>query len=429
MTTDFLDTRRERAAAAWGLADEIVLVGAGEILLKPGFADATLPFRAHAEHFFLTDRDRPGAVLAFDPREGWTDFVPQVTEEDRVWTGEVENVGVPITDLGPWLAARSGRRVAALGCEVSGVTADSTLTAELREQLLAVRRPKGAEEIERICRACAATAAGFTRAVQTLRPGITERAIQIEMEADFFRHGAEGTAYDSIVGSGPHSAVFHISPTDRVVGAGEMVLIDAGAQVGGYAADVTRTYPVSGRFGAEQRALYAIVLEAEKKAVAKCWPGKEYREIHLECAVDLARGLVDFGLLRGDAESLVEQDAHALFFPHGVGHLVGLGVRDASGYLPGRERSTRPGLQYLRMDLPLGEGFVTTIEPGLYLVPALLRNRDNRERYRQEVDWDLVDRLVGLGGVRIEDDVLVTAGEPDVLTRAIPKELGAVERR
>ncbi|HEX4953337.1 MAG TPA: aminopeptidase P N-terminal domain-containing protein [Thermoanaerobaculia bacterium] len=428
MTTDHVTSRRQRAAAAWGLADEIVLVGAGEILLRPGFADQTLPFRAHAEHFYLTDRDRPGAVLAFDPREGWTDFVPQVTEEDRVWTGEVENVGVPVEGLGPWLAARSGRPVAALGCEVPGVAADPALTAELRERLLAVRRPKGPEELERIRRACAATAAGFARAVATIRPGATERAIQIEMEADFFRRGAEATAYDSIVGSGPNSAVFHISPTDRAVAEGEMVLIDAGAQVAGYAADVTRTYPVSGHFGAEQRALYEIVLEAQKAAVAKCRPGKEYREIHLECAVDMTRGLVDFGLLRGNPQSLVDQDAHALFFPHGVGHLVGLGVRDASGYLPGRPRSTRPGLKYLRMDLPLGEGYVTTIEPGLYLVPALLRNRDNRERYRQEVNWDLADRLVGLGGVRIEDDVLVTDGEPDVLTRAIPKELGEVER-
>jgi Xaa-Pro aminopeptidase len=131
--------------------------------------------------------------------------------------------------------------------------------------------------------------------------------------------------------------------------------------------------------------------------------------------------------MRGDPQSLVEQAAYALFFPHGLGHLVGLGVRDASGRYPGREKDPRPELEFLRLDLPLAAGYVTTIEPGLYWSPVILKSRERREKFRREVDWDRVDTMLDFGGIRIEDNVLVTEGEPEVLTAAIPKELDQVQ--
>jgi Xaa-Pro aminopeptidase len=240
------------------------------------------------------------------------------------------------------------------------------------------------------------------------------------MEAAFFRAGADETGYDSIVGSGPNSAVLHFAPSARELRAGEPVLIDAGAAVEGYTADVTRTYPVGGEsFGPELRDLYQAVLAAEERAIAKCRAGVEYREIHLGAAIDLAAGLVDMGILRGAAESLVERHAQALFFPHGVGHMVGLGVRDAGGYLAGRTKRDDPTFRYLRIDLPLEPGYTVTIEPGLYFIPALLDDPEHRQRYRGDVDWERVDQMKHLGGVRIEDNVLVTDGEPEVLTAAI----------
>jgi Xaa-Pro aminopeptidase len=130
------------------------------------------------------------------------------------------------------------------------------------------------------------------------------------------------------------------------------------------------------------------------------------------------------GVMRGAPETLVEQDAHTLFYPHGLGHMVGLGVRDASGHLPGRPTDPRPSLRSLRMDLPLAPGYVVTVEPGLYFIPPLLNDTARRERYRDAVNWPLVDTLLEAGGVRIEDNVLVTDGLPEVLTKAIPKELG-----
>jgi len=134
----------------------------------------------------------------------------------------------------------------------------------------------------------------------------------------------------------------------------------------------------------------------------------------------MTKGLVSLGILKGDPQSLVERDAHALFFPHGLGHLVGLGVRDASGRLPGREPSTRPGLASLRMDLPLQPGYVTTVEPGLYFIEPLLRDPKRREKYADDVNWDGLGRWLPLGGVRLEDNILVTHAGPVNLTKDIP---------
>lgn len=418
----FLERRRERIAAAWALTDELVLVGAGEPVSIPGGADQTFPFLAHAEYVWLADREVPGAVVAFDPRSGWTDFVPVVTEAERVWEGAGQRDGTPLAELAAWLAARRGRPVVGLGSPVPGMAAGGARTEALRETLMHVRRPKDESEIERMRRAVAASARGFAAAAAMLREGLSERAIQIELEAEFFRGGGERTAYGTIVGVGSNAAVLHFSPGDRVTRKGDVVLIDAGAEVGRYSADVTRTYRVGGWDGFA-RDLYAMLLDVQVRAVDSCRAGVEWRDVHLAAARGIAAGLASLGILRGSADSLVERDTHALFFPHGLGHLLGLGVRDASGYLPGRTRSTRPGLSMLRTDLPLEPGYVITVEPGVYFIPPLLTSAANREKHRDAVAWERVDGLLDVGGIRIEDDVLVTAGDPDILTAGIPKGL------
>jgi Xaa-Pro aminopeptidase len=180
---------------------------------------------------------------------------------------------------------------------------------------------------------------------------------------------------------------------------------------------------VTGEPSAFQRDLHQVVLQAEEQAIARCRPGVEWRDIHRAAAVDLVAGLVSMGVMRGDPESLVAQTAHMLFFPHGLGHMVGLGVRDAGGMAPGRTRSSDPALRNLRTDLPLEPGFVMTVEPGLYFIPPLLCDPVRREKFRGAVNWDLVDQHLEIGGVRIEDNVLITAEGHEVLTAAIPKTL------
>lgn len=423
--TRFLDARRARLAAAWALRDDIVLIGAGGHISVPGGADQTYPFLAHAEYFWLTDRETPEGVLAYDPQEGWTDFVPETTEAERVWEGRGDAPGTPLAQLDAWLDARRGRPLARLGAWLPNAGGTGARALELRETMMQARRPKDEAELARLREACAASAAGFAAVTPLIRAGVTERALQVELETGFFRAGATRTGYGTIVGTGAHSGVLHFEPGDRVVRPGDTVLIDAGAEVRRYTADYTRTYRAPGGDPGFFRELYAVVLALQERAVDRCRTGVEWADVHLGAGRDVVAGLAAMGLMRGDPDELVARDAHALFFPHGLGHLVGLGVRDASGRLPGRERSTRPGLDMLRTDLPLGEDFVITVEPGVYFIPAILQDPARRAKYADCVAWDRIDGLLEFGGIRIEDNVRVTRGAPEILTAAVPKSLDA----
>jgi len=293
------------------------------------------------------------------------------------------------------------------------------LATELRFALSAVRRIKDPIELERMRIAERATRAGFAAALEALLEGMSEREVQIELEAAAYRAGADAMAYDTIVASGSNSAVLHFPPTARPLCTGDLVLIDAGAEYRGYASDITRTYPVGGRLRPEQRELHALVRAAELAAIERCAPGAEWRDVHLVAAKVIAEGLVSLGLLRGRPESLLESGAVWLFFPHGIGHLAGLGVRDAGGTLPER-RDDPPPYPHLRIDLPLAAGMVVTVEPGVYFMPALLEDPDRRARHRDEVDWERVDAMLEFGGIRIEDNVLITAGGHEVMTADVP---------
>ncbi len=413
--------RRRAVEAAWGREDEVVLIGAGHAIGVPGRGDITYPFRAHSEYYYLTDRNRPGGVLAFDPQEGWYDFVAPVTESERLWSGVPagEHDRLPLSDLPDWLAARATRPIACLGVPAPGVRFDAELAAERRFELNEVRRVKDEVELDRMRAAERATSAAFAAVVPMLREGNTERAVQIELEAVAFRHGGDAMAYDTIVGGGTNSAVLHSSPSTRAFRDGELVLIDAGAEIRGYASDITRTYPVAGELSTEQGELHSLVHAALHAAVKRCVAGTEWRDVHLTAAIVIAQGLTDFGVLKGEPSALVESGAAGLFFPHGIGHLVGLGVRDAGGPLPER-RDDPPPFPNLRIDLPLRTGFVVTVEPGIYFVPALLCDPERRRRHHRDVVWDRVDRLLHFGGIRIEENLLITAEDHEVLTEDVP---------
>jgi len=416
-----LERRRRAAAAAWSLeSGQAVVLGAGAPLPVPGRGDRTYPFYAHSEYLYLTDRDRPEAVLAFDPDDGWFDFVPQPTAKELLWSGApVAEGGITIAELPRWLDARKDARIANLGAHVSGVESDADLEADVRYALNRIRRVKDELEIERMRQAERATKAGFALAAELIAPGRSERELQIELEAASLRNGADAVAYETIVAGGPNSAVLHFMPTSRVFADGELVLIDAGAEVRGYASDVTRTYPASGSFTPEQEALHALVAAACTAAIESCTPGTEWLDVHAAAASVLAEGLVDFGLLRGDPDALVESGAVALFFPHGIGHMVGLGIRDAGEVLRGRT-GTRPGYPPVRVDLALEPGHCFTVEPGIYFVPALLQDEERRREYADAVDWDRADRMLDFGGIRIEHNVLVTDNAFEMLTADIP---------
>ncbi|MEM7792818.1 MAG: M24 family metallopeptidase, partial [Cyanobacteria bacterium P01_C01_bin.118] len=231
-----------------------------------------------------------------------------------------------------------------------------------------------------------------------------------------------------------HGEVLHNNHYHHPLGSDDLILADVGAETEtGWASDITRTWPVSGTFSSTQRDLYDVVLAAHDACIEAAKPGVEYREIHLLACRTLAAGLVDLGILAGQPDDLVEQDAHALFFPHGVGHLLGLDVHDMedlgdlAGYAPGRGRSDRFGLGFLRLDRPLQPGMVVTIEPGFYQVPGILTDREKRERYATLVNWERLAQFADVKGIRIEDDVLITEDGCEVMTAQLPTTADLIE--
>ncbi|EDZ94208.1 MAG: aminopeptidase P family protein [Limnospira sp. PMC 1291.21] len=253
-----------------------------------------------------------------------------------------------------------------------------------------------------------------------------ESDIRAAMEAVIIAHNMT-CSYNSIVtteGQVLHNELYH-----NPLKSGDLLLADVGAETpGGWAGDVTRTWPVSGTFSPTQADIYDIVLAAHDACIEQVKPGVEYRDIHLLAAAVITEGLVDLGILRGQVTELVEKDAHALFFPHGIGHLLGLDVHDMedlgdlAGYAPGRKRSDRFGLGFLRLNRPLAPGMLVTIEPGFYQVPAILNHPSNRETYRDMVNWEQLEKFADVRGIRIEDDVLVTDSGREVLTAALPSQ-------
>ncbi|AUT04254.1 Xaa-Pro aminopeptidase [Nostoc sp. CENA543] len=258
-----------------------------------------------------------------------------------------------------------------------------------------------------------------------------EAEVRAAMEGVIIAHNMT-TAYNSIVTV--HGEVLHNETYHHPLQPGDLLLADVGAETPmGWASDITRTWPVSGKFSPTQRDIYELVLATHDACIAKIQPGVEYRDIHLLAAQVIAEGLVNLGILNGNPQDLVEMDAHALFFPHGIGHLLGLDVHDMedlgdlAGYETERKRSDRFGLGYLRLNRPLKSGMLVTIEPGFYQVPAILNHPQHREKYQNVVNWERLSQFADVRGIRIEDDVLVTSTGAEVLTAALPNQAQAVE--
>ncbi len=259
----------------------------------------------------------------------------------------------------------------------------------------------------------------------------TEAQVRGAMESVIIA-GNMTTSYNSIVTV--RGEVLHNESYQNKLNPNDLLLADVGAESPmGWAADVTRTWPVSGKFSSTQRDIYDVVLAAHDACIDKVSAGVEYEDIHLCACMVIAEGLVNLGILRGNPEELVNTDAHALFFPHGIGHLLGLDVHDMedlgdlAGYEQGRQRSDRFGLGYLRLNRPLRSGMVVTIEPGFYQVPAIVNNSQNRENFKNLVNWERLSQFEDVRGIRIEDDVLVTDNGSEVLTAALPTSADDVE--
>ena len=453
--------RRARVAAAWDPIGNELEGGTPYFVIACGLrmhiegTDQEYRYRGHNDFRYLTGDVGSARVLAFDPSEGnagWLLFAPEASTHDLVWIGSApsldelaENSGTltrPLSELAAWVAERMERPVALLGSwdllerpqtyklhpdDVSQFRLDADLHQKTTHALHRLRRRKDEHEVEIMRAANAASRVGHEHAMRIARAGMTERQLQIEHEAAMFRAGAQATSYASIVLTGPRAAVLHGQPSFTPLAPRDLVLIDAGGEVLGYDSDVTRTFPVATRFDAEQRALYEVVLRAQEAAIDDVAPGEPFESLHLRCAHRLAEGLVACGLLVGTPEDLVERQTIGVLFPHGLGHLLGLATHDVGGRLDGPRTVDHPGLSTLRSRVDLQPGMVMTIEPGIYFVDALLDDAAIRKRHAQDINWARVDAWRRLGGIRIEDNVLVTETGGENLTSDIAKSIEAIE--
>ena len=440
--------RRARLASHAGGSTLAVFAGRSRVR---HYAANPFPFRAASHFLHLVGTSIEGGVLVIDGGETRL-YVPAKDDDDELWHGKTPSsaelgaaIGCDVLSLDALPKALEGKTVATLPCpDLEGradqsrllgrdvryrvlENADLALATAMIEQRLA----HDAAAVTELREAAAAADAAHRAGMRVTRPGGHERDVRAAMEGAFLARGMT-TSYEPIITI--HGEVLHLHGHDNALASGDMILADVGAESrGGFASDVTRCWPVSGKFSATQRALYEVVLEAQRRSIAMVRPGVRYRDVHLASCLAIAEGLVALEILRGDPKEIVDAGVHALFFPHGVGHLLGMDVHDMedlgdlAGYAPGRTRSAQFGLSYLRLDRDLSAGMAVTIEPGFYVIPAILDAPRFAPLVDAHVDREELAKFEDVRGIRIEDDVLVTETGSEVLTASIPKSTGDVQ--
>jgi Xaa-Pro aminopeptidase len=439
--------RRGRLAARLGNRPALIASGAPR---PRGTHRGLHPFRA-ASHFLYLFGLHLEKAMGLWTGEDWRVFLPEPGPDAALWTGPVpdfaelgEILGVPVLATAKLQDTLKPGTATLPSPDVETCVEQSKLIGReirpgklpavdepLADALIELRLVHDRAGVAGLREAAQATTAAHTAGLRAIRPGIRESVVRAEIEAELVARNMT-TSFNSIVSV--HGEVLHNEDHHFTLSDGDLLLVDAGAETaGGWAGDVTRTWPVSGRYSSTQHDLYEVVLSAQTAAIAAIKPGRRYLELQGIAARAIADGLVGLGILRGDPAELVSDGVVALFFPHGVGHLVGLDVHDLDDlgdratYAAGRTRSTDPGLKALRLDRDLVPGMAVTVEPGCYQVPAIL---DDPERTRVAKDRLRRDRLAAfrdVRGIRIEDTILVTADGHDNLNAELPKATSAIE--
>ncbi|WP_373538115.1 aminopeptidase P family protein [Microcoleus sp.] len=442
-----LHQRRQKLA---NLIDFPVILWSGRSIPR-NYPALTFPFRASSHFLYFAGLQLENAAIRLESGKLEL-FLDDADPSSTLWHGEMpkraeiaELIGAdaafPMTEL----KARSTNAATIalqdsltllqqsqiLDRPLAPSKAPTGIDLELTQAIVSLRLSHDAASLVELRQAAAVTVAAHKAGMAATGNARIEAGIRAAMESVIISENMT-YAYPSIVtvqGEVLHSEHYH-NPLQT----GDLLLADVGAESSmGWAADVTRTWPVSGKFSPTQRAIYDVVLAAHDACIDKISPGVEYQDIHLLAARIMAAGLVDLGILQGNVEDLVEMDAHALFFVHGIGHLIGLDVHDMedlgdlAGYAAGRTRSSRFGLGFLRLNRVLRPGMLVSIEPGFYQVPAILNNSENRAKYKEFVKWDELEKFADVRGIRIEDDILVTEEGREVLTGKLPAKAQEIE--
>ncbi|HEC73599.1 MAG TPA: Xaa-Pro aminopeptidase [Methylophaga aminisulfidivorans] len=395
--------------------------------------DVDYPYRSDSSFYYLTGFDEPESVLVLIPGREHGEYILFCRERDidkEIWDGyragqegAIKNFSAddsyPISDLDdilPGLIEGKEKVFYTMGNQASfdqhivswlnhlrqnarSGKHSPTEIIELEHCMNELRLFKSSQEVKAMRYAAEVSAQAHIRAMQETHVGKWEYEIEAELIHEFMKNGCRSPAYPSIVGGGENGCILHYIENNSKLKHNELLLIDAGGEYECYAADITRTFPINGKFTSAQRALYQIVLNAQKAAIDAVKPGNHWNQPHEAAVAVLTQGLVDVGILKGDVDTLIQEGAYREFYMHRTGHWLGMDVHDVGDYKVGGDwRLLEPGM-------------VLTVEPGLYI-----RNPSHVNK-----KWHFI-------GIRIEDDVLVTKTGHDVLTKDAPKEIDDIER-
>lgn len=419
----------------------------GNDLAAMNYRDNPYPFRQDASFAYYAGLNMPGLALGLDCDTGQEIlFGHESTMGDFIWSGGrpslaelASRAGVkqvmPYAQLGKWCQARSvrylptyrGDQTLVLGQLLgrSPQEVEAGYSPELIQCIVPQRSVKTPAEVAEIRTAIELSGRMYDMLMTECRPGVSEQELYGLAQGLIL---ASGSAESFPMILTRRGQVLHNHTRTQTLAAGDLLLVDSGVLSPlGYASDITRILPVNGRFSSRQRDVYEVVLHALRAGVAHIQPGVSFLECHLAAAKVVATGLSALGLMRGNPEDAVAAGAHALFFPHGLGHMLGLDVHDMEslgedfvGYDQNFRRSKQFGLSGLRMARELKPGFVLTVEPGVYFIPPLINQWQKEGLHADFINYDAVSAYLDFGGIRLEDDVLVTEKGAEVLSSNIP---------
>jgi Xaa-Pro aminopeptidase len=424
------------------------------------YPDNAYRFRQDSNFLYFFGIDSPGLAGLMDLDEGKDIiFGNDVSVEDIIWMGgqpllKDRAAAVGVKETYPYekmaeilnISIEKGRRIHFLPVyrqktffqieNLLGIKAEKVnqySSQQLIKAVIDMRSKKGKEEIEQIEDALDITYEMHTTAMRMASPGKYEREIAGTIEGIALSYGAD-IAFPIILSI--NGQILHNHYHGNKLKKGQLMVNDSGAEsVMHYSGDITRTVPVGGQFTQKQREIYEIVLNAQQTAIKDSLPGKKYKDVHLNAVKVIASGLKNLGLMKGDIDEAVKAGAHALFMPHGLGHMMGLDVHDMEGlgedyvgYNHKTKRSDQFGLAYLRFGKELQPGFVLTVEPGIYFIPVLIDKWIKEKKFMDYVDYKKIEPYRNFGGIRIEDNILITERGQRVLgRRPIPKTVQEVE--
>ena len=411
----------------------------------------TLRFRQDSNFLYYCGLDFPGLNMVLNVDTGKTAlFGDDLSTDDIVWEGKRVSIEEMATMSGIDQSFSSSQLLDFISSRKNNIhylpyyredqkaflnmifNEKIIPSRELIRAVIAQRSIKKKEEIQEIESALEVTSEMHKIAMRSSGEGVKEQMVVGKMEGYALSHGRR-LAYPSIFTV--NGEILHNNFYLNTMKKDQLVLNDTGAESANhYASDITRTFPVNGKFNAMQSQIYNIVYEMQQAALKFCKPGKSFKEAHLKASSIAVEGLKSIGLMRGDSDEAVNNGAHALFFPHGLGHMLGLDVHDMEGlgedlvgYEEENNRSDQFGLAYLRLSKKLESGFVITVEPGIYFIPQLIDEWSSKRKLEEFINYNEIKKFIGFGGIRIEDNVHITDKGNDILGPEIPKRISEIE--